>query len=60
MGHIVRASILGDCGPDLNDEQDIRVWLDKEGSPKARASTKTNSSNSESSPWLLARLYGAL
>jgi len=36
MARIERAGVQGDCGPKLNDEQDASVWLDQEGSPKAK------------------------
>ena len=36
MARIERAGVQGDCGPKLNEEQDASVWLDQEGSPKAK------------------------
>ena len=36
MARLERAGVQGDCGPKLNDEQDASVWLDQEGSPKAK------------------------
>ena len=36
MARLERAGVQGECGPKLNDEQDASVWLDQEGSPKAK------------------------
>jgi len=45
MARLERAGVQGDCGPKLNDGQDASVCLDQEGSPKAKPSNTTNSSN---------------
>ena len=36
MERLERAGVQGECGPKLNEEQDESVWLDQDGSPKAK------------------------
>ncbi|SMF87451.1 carbohydrate ABC transporter substrate-binding protein, CUT1 family [Azospirillum oryzae] len=36
MARMERAKIGGDCAPQLNKEEDAKVWFDKPGAPKAK------------------------
>ncbi|MEM7080909.1 MAG: carbohydrate ABC transporter substrate-binding protein, partial [Pseudomonadota bacterium] len=31
-----RHGVLGECGPQLNEERDAQFWLDQPGAPKPR------------------------